>query len=136
MNYLFWNFDFSFCLSLFYFLNYSELVKENYNDAHGADKPHAEEEDGVERGAQRAVVGELVMNDLTRGEPSDKEAGEHGTNGHEHLTRHIVAQSRNDLPANESQSTAPHDNVQSTPMTAHTPVCIHAPLLRVMCSSS
>ena len=87
----FLNFDFSFCLSLFYFLNYSKLVKENYNDAHGADKPHAEEEDGVERGAQRAVVGELVMNDLTRGEPSDKEAGEHGTNGHEHLTRHIVA---------------------------------------------
>ena len=31
------------------------------------------------------------MNNLTRGEPSDKETGEHGTNGHEHLTRHIVA---------------------------------------------
>ena len=68
----------------------AELMKEDGKDGCGTDIAHKEQVDAEDPARHGAPVGKLVVHQLARHCPPDKQAGEEATHGEEYLTRHKV----------------------------------------------
>ena len=66
-------------ITIFNFLNHSELVEEDGQYGYGADEAYSKEVDPKERAAQCSPVGEFIFDDVFGCKPSDEQTGEEGT---------------------------------------------------------
>lgn len=67
-------------------------MKEDHSDAHRRDESDEEEPDSVESSRHRAPVGELVLDNLARRNPTHKDAGEEGAERQQDVRREEVAE--------------------------------------------
>ena len=67
---------FSFYNYLIFHLNYSELIEEDDGDSYGADDADSPDEEGEEIGADGAVIGEFIADNVHRNDPTYDEGGE------------------------------------------------------------